>query len=354
MSMRLIKLSPCIIVFAIWPPSANGQDPSFSQFFAVPTAVNPATAGAFDGDVRIMANLRQQWLDPAAPYHTGSLSYETKIAQTRTNVKEYRDDNILAIRAGFLHDNSFKGILKGSYAHLQLAYHQVLDADGENRLGVGFGASFGRQYIDQSRLYFASQFTSGGFVSFSPTASGEFLLGSMRNSLSLSAGLNYSFSSSSGKVSLEAGAAGFHLNEPRQTFLKDPNQIIPRRLTGHFSIDFASGVGNSISMLSAYHHQAGIGTLLAGVGFNKNLFGGTSTYASKFITAGALYRLRDAIIPYVSLFTNGIRVGFSYDVTVSKLLLTPGKPKTFELSFSWRIARNDFERRCPRVFSGFR
>lgn len=136
--------------------------------------------------------------------------------------------------------------------------------------------------------------------------------------------------------------------------MKDTTQSTPARFTGHYSVDLSSGAGNSISLLAAYHTQASIGTLLAGIGYNKNLTGGSSTYASKFLSMGAMYRLRDAVIPYVSLFTNGIRIGFSYDVTVSKLLLTPGKPKTFELSFSWRIAKNDFDRRCPRVFSGFR
>jgi hypothetical protein len=252
---------------------------------------------------------------------------------------------------GFLHDNTFSGILKGSYAHLQLAYHQVLDEEGENRIGVGFGASYGRRFLDQSRLYFASQFTSGGFNTSIP--SGEFNLGPMPNSLSVSTGVNFSHSNSDGKVSLETGIAAFHLNRPRETFLKDSTQFTPRRLTGHFSIDIASGQ-NSISLLTAYHHQAQIGTLLAGIGFNKNITPGADRAAAKYLTIGTMYRLRDAVIPYVSLFTNGVRVGLSYDVTVSKLLLTPGKPKTFELSFAWLIEKDDFNTKCPRVFSGFR
>lgn len=331
---------------------AQGQDASFSQFFAVPTTLNPATTGAYDEDIRIMANIRQQWLDPASPYYTGSLSYETKILRNHTKSKEFENDNILALRVGFLHDNTFSGILKGSYAHLQLAYHQILDADGENRIGVGFGASYGRKYLDQSRLYFASQFTTGGFNTSIP--SGEWNLSRMPNSMSLSAGVNYSFSSSSGNLSMEGGGSIFHLNGPRETFLKDSTQMTPSRFTAHYAVDLSSGSGNSISLLAAYQTQASIGTLLAGVGFNKNIFGGTSTYTSKFISIGAMYRLRDAVIPYISLFTNGVRVGLSYDVTISKLLLTPGKPKTFELSFSWRIAKSDFDQKCPRVFSGFR
>jgi type IX secretion system PorP/SprF family membrane protein len=342
----------CFCMLLLLRVAATGQDASFSQFFAVPATMNPATAGAYDENTRIMANCRQQWLDPAKPYYTGSLSYETKLARTRTDVADYRNDNILAVRVGFLHDNTFNGILKGSYAHLQLAYHQVLDADGEHRIGVGFGASYGRKYLDQSRLYFSSQFTSGGFNT--SISSGEWNLSRMPGSFSLSSGINYTYSNSSGKATMEMGASAFHLNGPRETFLKDTAQSTPQRYTGHYSIDLSSGSGNSISLLAACHYQAGIGTLLAGIGYNKNISGGRSAYTSKFISAGALYRNRDAVIPNVSLFSNGMRIGLSYDVTVSRLLQTPGKPKTFELSFSWRMSKDEFDTDCPRVFSGFR
>ncbi|MBM3432990.1 MAG: type IX secretion system membrane protein PorP/SprF [Bacteroidetes bacterium] len=352
--MKLLSIHIAIFFSSLlmFPVSLRGQDPSFSQFFAVPATLNPATTGAYDEDLRVLANLRQQWLDPAAPYYTGSITFDAKLFRTRTSNPDYKNDNILALRVGFLHDNTFNGILKGSYAHAQVAYHQVLDEDGENRIGAGFGASFGRQFLDQSRLLFASQFTSGGFNG--AISSGETLLSSMKNSLSLSTGLHYTFSNDDQNSTVEFGVAAFHLNQPRQSFLKDSQQVIPRRLTSHLSFDFVSGSYNSINLLSAYQQQASNNTLLAGIGYNKNLTASADRFQATYLSVGALYRLQDAIIPYISIYTRGMRIGLSYDATISKLLLTPGKPKTFELSFRWQMERDELNSKCPRVFSSMR
>ena len=56
-----------------------GQDPSFSQFFSSPLNINPALTGNINADWRMIANFRDQWIGPASPYATGSISYDMKI-----------------------------------------------------------------------------------------------------------------------------------------------------------------------------------------------------------------------------------------------------------------------------------
>ena len=56
--------------------SANAQDPSFSQFFSSPLNVNPALTGKINGDWRMIANFRDEWIGPASPYVTGTVSYD--------------------------------------------------------------------------------------------------------------------------------------------------------------------------------------------------------------------------------------------------------------------------------------
>ena len=58
---------------------STAQDPSFSQFFSSPLNVNPALTAHINADWRAIANFRDQWLGPASPYATGTVSFDSKL-----------------------------------------------------------------------------------------------------------------------------------------------------------------------------------------------------------------------------------------------------------------------------------
>ena len=58
--------------------SLQAQDPSFSQFFSSPLNINPALTANINGDWRLISNFRDQWIGPASPYVTGTISYDSK------------------------------------------------------------------------------------------------------------------------------------------------------------------------------------------------------------------------------------------------------------------------------------
>ena len=103
------------IVLLIVMRSMNAQDPSFSQFFSSPLNVNPALTARINSDWRVISNFRDQWIGPASPYATGTISYDTKVLQNKIpNVHE--EKNTLGLGGMLMYDYAMDGIMKSVYA----------------------------------------------------------------------------------------------------------------------------------------------------------------------------------------------------------------------------------------------
>ncbi len=312
------------------------QDPHFSQFYAAPLFMSPAQTLNTDADMRFMSAVRSQWINPAAPYITGMVSMEGRL------LKKKIEKNVLAYGLSFLHDYTFDGILKSNYAQANLAYHVYLDKDNHNKISLGYGAMYGKKYLDFSRLIFAEQFTSGGFNTSLP--SGE-LLSNMKPFLSMSTGL--AFSRAVDNARFDIGGSLFHFNGPKQTFLKDESQLIPRRWVANASLDLLRANDDIVNFCAVFQQQANLNYWLTGVNYGFSLSSaGKSGYGQTganltYLNIGAFYRLHDAIVPYISLYHNDFQFGFSYDQTLSKLALARPRAKTFEFTMSYRFKRDD-------------
>src|SRR5829696_5054919 len=176
------------IVWLIMAYHSKAQDPNFAQFFSSPLNINPALTGNINGDWRMISNFRDQWIGPASPYVTGTISYDRKILQDKMpGVPEKRT---FGIGGMLMYDYAMAGVQKSSYASLNLSYAVVI-SEGETKhsIGVGFGAIYGRRYIDYTRVDFEEQFNGGGFDTNLPT--GEAALSNMKPYFSSSAGLTY-------------------------------------------------------------------------------------------------------------------------------------------------------------------
>ena len=107
--------------------SSYGQDPSFSQFFSSPLNINPALTANINTDWRVISNIRDQWVGPASPYATGTLSYDSKIMQEKNpNVSE---NNFVGLGGMLMFDRAMSGIVKSSYASLNLSYNIKISED---------------------------------------------------------------------------------------------------------------------------------------------------------------------------------------------------------------------------------
>ncbi len=336
--MKRATLLICLLSAII---SLHAQDPNFSQFFSSPLNVNPALTARINSDWRVISNFRDQWIGPASPYATGTISYDTKALQNKIpNVHE--EKNILGIGGMLMYDYAMDGIMKSTYASANISYNIVL-ADGPvvHRLGAGFGATYGKRTVDFSRLTWEEQWVGySGFDKNLP--SGEAALTNMKGFFSANTGLVYSMTSENSNFDL--GAAIFHVNTPKQTFLQDPNQRLAMRKVVH--ANFETYLNNSVVLntnaIYQFQDQATYYSFGAGLGYYL------PQDPDIILNAGMWYWSKNAVIPYVGFAYKDFQLGLSYDLTISKLDQASMKPKTFELSLIYRgIKEPTFGIPCP-------
>jgi len=312
---------------------ANAQDPSFSQFFSSPLNINPALTARINSDWRVISNFRDQWLGPASPYMTGTISYDTKVLQNKIpNVNE--EKNILGIGGMMMYDYAMDGVMKTIYGSANVSYNVVL-ANGPvvHRLGAGFGGTYGSRTVDFSRLTWEEQWVGySGFNTNLPT--GEAALSNMKPFFSLSSGLVYSITSEN--TNFDIGVAGFNLNTAKQTFLEDEHQRLAIRKVIH--ANFETYLNNEVVLntnaVYQFQDQARYYSIGGGLGYYL------PENPDAILNAGIWYWLKNSIIPYVGFAYKDFQVGLSYDVTISKLNKAAIKPKTFELSLIFRGSKD--------------
>jgi len=329
--MKTMKRNILVLVSLIMMQLLHAQDPNFSQFFSSPLNINPALTANINADWRAISNFRDQWIGPASPYVTGTVSFDTKVMQNK--IPNVSEKNFIGICSMLMFDHAMSGVVKSTYASLDLSYNiKISETDHyTERLAMGFGAIYGHRRMDFSRVDFEEQFTGFGFNTNMPT--GETALSNMKPYVSASAGITYTATTE--KTNFDAGIAAFHLNRPRQTFLKDDNEYLAMRKVAHANFEMFINERTVFNTNGIYQYQkkASYFSIGAAMGYY------VGNNAETLITGGVWYWSDNAIIPYVGLAFNDFQFGVSYDYTISKLNQAARKPNTWELSLILRGSR---------------
>ena len=317
------KLKIFLYVFVLIAIQSKAQDPSFSQFFSSPLNINPSLTANINADWRAIANFRDQWISPASPYATGTISYDAKMFQKKFPGME--EGNIFGLGGMLMYDKAMGGVVKSTYASLNMSYRvKLIDGETKHRLGAGFGAIYGHRRIDFGGIDFEEQFTGYGFNTNLPT--GENSLSSMKPYFSVSTGLLYSITSANSNFDI--GVSAFHVNKPKQTFLKDENQYLSMRKVIHANFETFLSQSVVLSTNAIYQSQETANYLSVGGALGYYL----PNNEDFLLNAGLWYWSKNAIIPYIGIAYKDYQFGISYDVTISKLNQATEKPKTWELS----------------------
>lgn len=304
------------------------QDPVFSQFFSSPLNVNPSLTANIHADWRAIANFRNQWIGASNPYVTGTISYDRKILQNKIpNVTE--ENNRFGIGGMMLFDYAMGSIVKSNYASLNFSYNIKLSEGmvAQHRLGAGFGTIYGNRRVDFSRLDFEEQFTGFGFNTNLPT--GETALSNMKPYFSLSAGLVYSITTE--KINMDLGLASFHINNPKQTYLQDPNQTLGSRKVVHGNFETFIGNDFVLNANAIYQFQRLATNYSIGAALGYYL-----PSENDLLLTGGIWYARHAIVPYLGIGYKDLQIGMSYDAPISKIKETSRTLSTFELSIILR------------------
>lgn len=303
-----------------WSVAVKAQDPHFSQFFASPLTLNPAFTGKFDGAWRLAANHRDQWPSIPKAYVTTSASFDFPILK-----KRIPEGDVFGVGISGISDASANSQLKLNYGSLSLSYHKALDENGYHTVGAGFQGTYSSMNLDISKLHFEDMLTQNGFTG---TTSDILTNGRNQSYMDINAGVLYS-GSSDGMNNFYLGASMYHINKPKVSF-KDKNWYLQGRVTIHGGGTFylSDVVSVSTSVIHQIQNKASETVLGAAVGLNANgdLDRPTNVYL------GSWMRVNDAIIPYIGLEFNSLRIGASYDVNISNLKSATGSRGGSEFS----------------------
>jgi type IX secretion system PorP/SprF family membrane protein len=300
---------------------AEAQDPHFSQFFASPLTLNPAFTGKFDGVWRLAANHRDQWPSIPKAYVTSSASIDFGILKNR--VPEH---DVFGIGISGLTDASANDILKLNYGSLSMSYHKALDEDGYSTIGAGFQASYSSLNLDISKLTFGTMLTQNGFTD----ESGRETISNGKNQsyFDINAGLLYS-TSTNGQNNFYLGASMYHINRPKVSF-KDNDWFLAGRITVHGGASFPVSDQLSVSASAIHQIQNKASETTVGAALSANVNGDQDRPTSVYL--GSWVRFNDAIIPYLGIEINGLRIGASYDLNISSLKAASNSRGGMELS----------------------
>ena len=269
---------------------ANAQDPTFTQFYANPLYLNPAFAGSY-GCPRFALNYRNEWPQLSGNYVTYSASY---------------DQYFRNISGGFgllaTHDQQGQGTIKTSMIGAIYSYH--LQLGRKWKMMFGARAAWFQKSLDWDKLTFGDMIDPRrGFI----YSTGDVPRGGSRGFFDASTGIlvfNKHFF---------AGAAWHHMNRPNESMIIGDSPL-PWRFTGHMGAEIQLGTrskySNSTSIMPnvIYQYQNGFQELSVGTYIKYGSF-----------NVGAWYRNRDAFILTIGINTGKFKLGYSYDVTVSKL-----------------------------------
>ncbi|MEI6883827.1 MAG: type IX secretion system membrane protein PorP/SprF [Bacteroidota bacterium] len=312
--------------------TAIAQDPEFSQFYANPLYLNPALTGATICP-RVIGNYRMQWPGLGKAYNTYSFSYDQYLGIFHGGLGLL----VMADRAG-------GGNLNTTTIGLSYAYKFNITEKLDASLAVR--GSFYQRRIVWDNFIFEDQIDPRSGQVIRPTNEKAPDNPSVM-AVDFSAGM---FLDYNGLV--YGGLAVDHLTQPKNGFYNDNTSQLNMKITAHAGsiINLKGGYGGdeekefSISPNVLYQQQGGFHQLNLGAYLTIDPLVCGLWFRHNFENA-------DAVIALVGIHYRGLRVGYSYDLNVSKLFSVSGG--AHEISASYQFPCYERKRKvraikCPR------
>ena len=307
-----------VIELFLFNNAGKAQDAEFSQFYANPLYLNPALAGA-NICPRIVMNYRNQWPGLAKSYVTYNASFDQYIDKLHGGIGV-----LLNV------DNAGDGILKTTQASLMYAFS--LRASENLFINMAIQGTFYQKSLDWNLLQFGDQIDpQQGFIlptGETPPDNTSVVVPDF------SAGVVFGW-----KGILHGGVAVHHLTEPELAFYKQNENTLPMKITGHMGVNInleGGGMGFAedseptfyIAPNILYQQQGDFHQLNAGVYIIRLPIVLGTWFRHNFENA-------DAVIMLVGINYQNLKIGYSYDITLSKLKSNTGG--AHEVSLAWQF-----------------
>ncbi|HRI01727.1 MAG TPA: PorP/SprF family type IX secretion system membrane protein [Saprospiraceae bacterium] len=301
----MLRFLRCFIAVILPWVVTFGQDLHYSQFYYNQQNQNPALIGMFDGDHRISANYRNQWLSVPVPYMSTSILFDSKY-----RLRNFKDH--MGWGVGMDYDRA--GDSRLSMAKLQLGLNYYKSVAKKHAFSIGLAPSFAQRRLSEENLKWDVQWNGDRY---DPTRSNKENFGATgKFFLDLSGGVAYHFvQSKRTRVSLSAGF--YHINKPSQSFYSNQNIETNLPIRYHYGLasNFALFSWIDLAVFGQFQiqdqYQEIVGSSLIRLYVNQKP-------GSKFnLLLGCGIRLEDAIIPSIGFEYNSWLVSGSYDINTS-------------------------------------
>jgi type IX secretion system PorP/SprF family membrane protein len=320
-------------LFLILSGGATAQDMHFTQFYSSPTYLNPAFAGS-TGCTRMSITYRNQW--PGI-----SKAYKSYLVSGDHFIPEYN------IGVGLLvgQDVAGSGSLKTTVINPMLSYQTRITKTLAMR--VGFQPGIAIRTINFDKLLFGDQIARGGNI---PTIESPPLT---KTFFDIGSGVLFYTSK------YWAGLSMYHLTQPDESLI-DADAKLPIKYSVHGGAKFnlnedEKDESQRQSVTTAFHYrgQKEFDQFDIGLYYTKSVFNLGLWYRGipglKAYKPG--YSNNDAFSIIVGVTRDNMNIGYSYDITISKLAgLTNG---AHELCLSYIVCKKKKKRRkmivpCPK------
>ncbi len=323
-----------VILFIFCLIAGFSQDLHFTQFYNAPLKLNPANAGAFRGDLRVISNYRNQWSSIDSPYKTFGFSVDLPILKYKWK------NSYLGLGLDVFNDHA--GDLGLGSTQIDLTASNILSLNKQMTMTVGIQATFNQYSMDMTNAMTGAQFSGVGYNPNIPT--GETNGFNPFSFFDVSAGATWNYASGETNIAandmfiVNLGAAFFHLNRPNLNFYSY-DRLYPKLIThGSFNIGIRYF---KIALMPSY--------LLAFQGPQKEItFGSlvrlklreesrhTGTISEFSLLFGAHYRWLDAVAPSFGVDLGEYLILLSYDINTSLLANSTRAKGGFEITLRYR------------------
>jgi type IX secretion system PorP/SprF family membrane protein len=298
-----------MVIYFLQCNSIFAQTPQFSQFYAAPLYLGPSFAGSTDGS-RIVLNYRNQWPEIPGAFVTYAFSFDHYFHNYNSGL------GVLLFR-----DQAGSGRLANTSGGLLYSYNFKLNQNWSVRPGINF--MYQERTIDFSKLVFGDQLELDGTINPSGNT-----MDPMERRGYFDAASSVLFYSRTGWV----GLAADHMMMPNQSLAsEEENRIIPKfSLFGGFRLNYGSRLSQktqeSISVTALYKNQGTFNQLDVGAYWSKDpvsfglLYRGIPLFNNH---AGGIFN-NDALVLMGGLRRENLRIGYSYDFTISRLINNTG------------------------------
>lgn len=316
----------CLVFFLLGHSPLKSQDTQFSQFYAAPLHLAPSFAGASGGS-RLVLNYRNQWPQIPGAFVAYSFSFDHYFPRYRSGLGVI-----------FFRDQAGSGNLALTRGGLNYSYNFRVTPNWTVRPGIQF--VYEQRTIDFFRLIFEDQIAPDGSIGPS---------NSMVNPIDRISYFDAASSVIAYSDNMWGGIALANMMMPNQSMTSDEISRIPIRTSifGGYRINYGGNYADqeaeSLSFTMHYKNQGKFNQFDIGTYWTKNpvfiglLYRGIPVFNN---TANGFLN-NDALIFMGGIRTESMRIGYSYDFTISRLVNNTGGAHEISIIY-------EFNQQIPR------